>query len=85
MSARWIWALNLQDTDEAYCRCTEGHPHAGLTVDGQGQFHIRVDDTSTLYVSSLCNAHDLPWGRSDGLWVSFIVLIHSVFLRIRHR
>ena len=50
-SARWIWATNLQDTDEVYCRCVEGHPDNGLTNDGDGQFHIRVDDTSTLYVN----------------------------------
>ena len=51
MSARWIWASNLRDTDEAFCRCVEGHNDNGLTYDGDGQFHIRVDDTSTLYVN----------------------------------
>ena len=63
MSARWIWASNLQDTDEAYCRCTEGHPDNGLTTDGDGQFHIRVDDTSTLYVNgqTIGETHPSQW------------------------
>lgn len=63
MSARWIWASNLQDTDEAYCRCTEGHPDNGLTYDGDGQFHIRVDDTSTLYVNgqNVGETHPSQW------------------------
>ena len=30
MSARWIWASNLRDTNEAYCRCVEGHNDNGL-------------------------------------------------------
>ena len=48
LGARWIWASNLQGTDQAYCRCTEGHLSNG-DARGHGQFHIRVDDTSTLY------------------------------------
>ena len=40
------------DTNEVFCRCTEGHPQPpGLTTAGDGQFHIRVDDQSTLYVN----------------------------------
>ena len=40
-------------TDEAFCRCTEGHAGAvaGYGRHGHGQFHIRVDDQSTLYVN----------------------------------
>lgn len=47
LGARWIWASDLQGTDEAYCRCTEGHLSNG-DATGLGQFHIRVDDTSTI-------------------------------------
>ena len=51
-SARWIWAQDQFGADEAYCRCVEGHQAAtGSLLDGHGQFHIRVDDTSTLYVN----------------------------------
>ena len=66
-SARWIWASNLQDTDEAYCRCVEGHPDNGLTNDGDGQFHIRVDDTSTLYVDGVNVGETTPsqWSQTE--------------------
>ena len=50
LGARWIWAPDLQGTDQAFCRCTEGHLSNG-DAQGRGQFHIRVDDTSTLYVN----------------------------------
>jgi hypothetical protein len=50
LGARWIWAPDLQGTDRAFCRCTEGHLSNG-DATGRGQFHIRVDDTSTLYVN----------------------------------
>ena len=39
-------AADLFNTDEAFCRCKEGHrAPAGLTMAGDGQFHLRVDDT----------------------------------------
>jgi hypothetical protein len=55
--------LCRQDTNEAYCRCTEGHNDNGLTTDGDGQFHIRVDDTSTLYVNgqNIGETHPAQW------------------------
>ena len=51
-AARWIWAADMFGTDEAFCRCTEGHDEGvGMTTSGHGQFHIRVDDQSTLFVN----------------------------------
>ena len=50
--ARWIWAGDNFAINEAYCRCSEGHLQPkGMTTDGFGNFHIRVDDTSRLYVN----------------------------------
>ena len=40
------------DTNEVYCRCQEGHTHmAGTNTAGDGEFHLRVDDQSTLFVN----------------------------------
>jgi hypothetical protein len=50
--ARWIWSGDNFDTNEAYCRCTEGHlGSSGSGLDGSGQFHLRVDDTSSIFVN----------------------------------
>eukprot|EP01051_Picozoa_sp_SAG22_P009513 SAG22_NODE_798_length_7130_cov_4.576732_5_plen_489_part_00 len=50
--ARWIWGKDMFDTNEVFCRCQEGRTApVGLTTAGDGQFHIRVDDQSTLYVN----------------------------------
>ena len=56
MNAHWIWAHNLQGTDEVWCRITTGnHPYddgmfAMTEGFNDGQLHIGADDSATIYI-----------------------------------
>ena len=59
MDAHWIWAHNLQGTDEVWCRITTGnHPYddgmfAMTEGFNDGQLHIGADDSATIYIVRL--------------------------------
>ena len=59
MNAHWIWAHNLQGTDEVWCRITTGnHPYddgmfAMTEGFNDGQLHIGADDSATIYIVRL--------------------------------
>jgi len=56
MNAHWIWAHNLQGTDEVWCRITTGnHPYddgmfAMTEGFNNGQLHTGADDSATIYI-----------------------------------